>query len=977
MLTSKPIRNAVRCALCSGAAMAASLTMLPTVAALAGDTIQEVVVTGSRIVPPNLSTSPVMQLTAEDIATQGVTRVEDAINQLPLAFADQNATVANGATGTATVNLRGLGSERTLVLIDGRRMPYGSVTGSAADLNQIPAALVERIEVLTGGASAVYGSDAVAGVVNFIMKKDFEGIQIDGQYGVYQHKNDYGGPGAVPLRTVIQNRAVTNPAQFKLPSESGTDGDGRQGSIVMGLNSHDGRGNITAYVVYGQNNEILQANRDFSACSLGSNPTNSFSCGGSATAVPGTFTQDFATNYTISDNQFRPFVDATDQFNTGPANHFLRPDERYSLGANGHYQLSDHADGYMQLMFADDRSVAQIAPGGVFFDTSTINCDNPLLSAQQLATLGCDAAAIASGDSVDLFIGRRNGEGGGRQDDFHSNAFRGLLGVRGDFATGWAYDVSTQFSRVTADAQALNFFSKARLTRALDVVSNNGVPTCRSVVNGSDPNCVPYNIFSEGGVTAAALNYLYAPGIQTGVIDQSVFLGVITGDLGELGVKLPAASDAVQIAFGAEQRRDDLANTTDDLLTSDGLTGTAGAKISLSGATHVDDYFAEASIPIVQDKPLAAQLGLQLAYRYSDYGDLTTDTYKISGDWAPLSAVRFRASLQRAVRAANIIELFSAQQFNLFDLDGDPCGAADRNPNATAAECIATGVPAGSVDSPALDNPSGQYQFLQGGNPALTPEKSETVAFGVVFAPGFAPGLNVAIDYFDIQIDNTIAVFGAENTLEACYTSNDAAACSRIHRNAFGQLWITDGHVANLDINIGSLQTRGVDLNLVYGSPEMGAFGSLNFSVTGTYLDALKVAPGPGIAPYDCKGFFGPSCAVPNGAPNPEWRHLARIGWSTSWKVDVALSWRYFGRVEQLDAAANRIDRRFSAQSYFDVYGSWGVTDNATLRIGMNNVLDSDPPLNASVGTTGNGNTYPQTYDALGRFIFTGLTIKL
>ena len=212
MSTSNSIRHAVRYALLTSAAAAG-----PRCRRIAADqTIQEVVVTGSRIAQPNLeTTSPVTQVTAEDVITQGVTKIEDLVNQLPQAFAAQNATVANGSTGTATVNLRGLGSTRTLVLIDGRRMPYGGVTNSAADLNQIPTAMVERVEVLTGGASAVYGSDAIAGVVNFIMKKDFEGVQIDGQYSLYQHNNDFGGPGAMKLRDVIAARSATNPCAVR------------------------------------------------------------------------------------------------------------------------------------------------------------------------------------------------------------------------------------------------------------------------------------------------------------------------------------------------------------------------------------------------------------------------------------------------------------------------------------------------------------------------------------------------------------------------------------------------------------------------------------------------------------------------------------------------------------------------------------------------------------------------------------------
>ncbi|WP_088582776.1 TonB-dependent receptor plug domain-containing protein [Brevundimonas vesicularis] len=250
--------------------------------------VGEIVVTGSRIPQANLrTTSPVTQVTGEDIRVQGVTRVEDLVNQLPQAFAAQNSTVANGASGTATVDLRALGPDRTLVLIDGRRMGYGSPNDTAADLNQIPGQLVERVEVLTGGAAAVYGSDAIAGVVNFIMKKDFEGLQVDAQYGFFQHHNDYDGPGN--LRDVIQSRAAGNPAQFQLPDDDVMNGFSREVTIAMGVNAPDGRGNVTAFAGYRKNNKILGRDRDFSSCSLGGEAAGSFTCGGSSTNATGRF----------------------------------------------------------------------------------------------------------------------------------------------------------------------------------------------------------------------------------------------------------------------------------------------------------------------------------------------------------------------------------------------------------------------------------------------------------------------------------------------------------------------------------------------------------------------------------------------------------------------------------------------------------------------------------------------------------------
>ncbi len=972
MSTNNSIRRAVRCALVTSAAAAAAGP-----AFAADQTIQEVVVTGSRIAQPNLeTTSPVTQVTADDIAVQGVTRIEDLVNQLPQAFAAQNASVSNGATGTATVNLRGLGSARTLVLVDGRRMPYGGVSSASAapDLNQISAAMVERVEVLTGGASAAYGSDAIGGVVNFIMKKDFEGVQIDAMYGLYQHNNDYGGPGATKLRDVIAGRSVTNPAQFQLPDDNVTDGEAREFNITMGVSTDDGRGNITAYAGVRDNKQVLQRDRDYSACSLAANPTVQFACGGSDTSYPGYF-YGGGQALTVSGSEFIPYNQDANRYNFGPVNHYQRPDTRYTLGAMGHYELAEIADVYTQLMFSDYESVAQTAPGGAFFDTNTINCDNPLLSAQQAGIIGCDAAAIAAGTIVPLYLGRRNVEGGGRQQRFAKTSFRALLGVRGQISENWDYDASVQYSASNPDQSANNYFHKTRLTRSLDVVDVNGVPTCRSVVDGTDPLCVPYNVFTIGGVTPAALNYLQVPGMQQGKITQEIYSASITGDLGAYGIKMPTATESIKVAFGVEDRRDTLSNVTDDPTASDLLSGAGGATIGLSGATSVLDIFTEVRVPLVQDKTFADQLGLELAYRYSDYDPVTTDTYKIGADWAPVQDVRFRASYQRAIRAANVVELFTAQGFNLFDLPGDPCGVDQ--PTATREACVTggpSGVPAEVYDDPQrrarLDSPAGQYNFLQGGNINLQPETSDTYTYGVIIQPRFLPHLAMSIDYFDIKIEDTISVVGADTTLRACYELGIQSSCSLIQRNpGNGSLWQGSGNVIDLNTNIGSLSTKGVDLSLSYTGVELGGLGELSFNLVGTYLDKLTYVSGiPGDVPTECKGkYSGALC----GVPNPDWRHHFRMGWETPWNVDLSLTWRYYAEATNIvPATAANIDYELGARSYFDLAGNWAVTEKASILLGINNVLDKDPPISSAVGTTGNGNTFPQTYDALGRWIF-------
>ena len=957
--------------------------------ALAQENLGEIVVTGSRIRSANLeSTTPVTQVTAADVVTQGVTRIEDLVNQLPQAFAAQNVTVANGATGTATLNLRGLGSPRTLVLIDGRRMPYGGVTNSAADINQIPTQMIERVDILTGGASAIYGSDAVAGVVNFIMKKDFEGVEVTSQYNFYWHENDYGGPGDVKLRDTIEALNGTNPAQFALPDDTVTDGEGKELSLVVGVNSGDGRGNITAYATVFDSKQVLQRNRDYSACSLAANPTVSFGCGGSATSAGGLFT-DFTNYYLTVDtaDSFRNFATA-DLYNFGPLNHYQRPERRYSLGAMGHYEFGEHADVYTQLMFNDYESVAQVAPGGNFFNTNSVNCDNPLLPINSLAGIGCGPAEIANGDSVVMYIGRRNVEGGGRLQSFANSSFRMVTGVRGAINDAWGYDVSAQYSNTTADTSTLNYFVIPRLQNALNVVDVGGVPTCRSVIDGSDPGCVPWNPFVPNGVTQGQLDYLQAKGIQVGRLNQEIYNGIVNGDLGVYGLKTPWASDGVQVVFGAEYRRDTLDNKVDALQEADQLAGAGGAVIGINGATKVEELFMEARIPLAQDQAFAESFSFDTAYRYSDYGDgIQTDTYKTGLEWAPISDVRFRASYQHAVRAANIVELFTAQGFNLFDANGDPCGAQDRDPEASVEECVATGVPIGNVGSPALDSPAGQYNFLQGGNVGLTPEESDTQSYGLVFTPRFAPGLSITIDYFDIKIEDTITTFGAPNTWTACYTNNDVAACDRINRTANGQLWVGLGHVVDTNINIGSLSTTGYDVNIGYTGLEIGRFGSLAFNLTGTYVDELITQPAPGVDlnpdpnvfsdRYDCVSFYSSVC----GTPTPQWRHRLRTSWQTPWDLDLSLTWRYYRETEGLTGPNNplphnRIDRLFPSESYFDLAANWAITEKAGVTVGVNNVLDDNPGISASVGTTGNGNTFPQTYDALGRYVFLRATVE-
>lgn len=995
--------------LTGGAASALSMGLAP-VAAAQDQPVEKVTVTGTRIPQKNLiTTSPVTQVTSADVDTQGVTRLEDLTNELPQVFAAQNSTVSNGASGSANVNLRGLGSARTLVLINGRRMPYGNPNTSAADINMIPAQLVDRVEVLTGGASAVYGSDALAGVVNFIMRRDFEGVQIDAQYGFYSHENGFEGPGY--LRQVIAARAATNPAQFALPQKSVNDGISKSITGVMGVSNADGTGNVTAYISYRSNDQILQRDRDYSACALGAQsvapvpgvPAGAvhWTCGGSGTNASGNFTNFATFQYTIDQTTglARNFVSATDQYNYGPLNYYQRPDETYTMGAFMHYQIDEQIEAYLDIMFADYETISQIAPSGSFFSVGSINCGNPFLngtsgvgafSAAQLSTIGCTPAAIAANSTVSMYIARRNVEGGGRQQDLGFETYRMSGGFRGEVLPGIDYDLALQFSKVRYNQTYLNDFSVTRLNRAFNVVDGDPgpdvVPTCQSVIDGTDLTCVPYNVFQLGGVTQAALDYLQVPLMQRASLTQSVGTFTLNADLGTWGIKSPFAETPAAAVLGTEFRRDAMNSVTDENFSTGNGAGQGGPTLGLVGSTDVSEYFGELQVPLLEDQPFARSVTLDVAYRYSEYDSgITTDTWKIGADWAPTEDFRLRGSKQRAVRAANIIELFSAQGFNLFDMDDDPCQLSDPGGNGVGLLAACQGVNPWQV-TPAqaaglgLTSPAGQYNFLQGGNPSVDPEVGDTLTLGIVFTPTFFKDFVLTVDWFNIEVDNTISTTGALNTVNACYLSGDLGACSRISRNpGTGQLWIGAGRVEDLNTNIGGLETTGVDINAQYrfGLDEVGldGAGGLKFEMIATWLDELITDPGAltGAPIYDCAGLHSGRC----GTPNPEWRHRLRTTWQAPWDTDLSVTWRHYGEVDRDLGAVTEIDYTLPAMDYFDVAASIGLPLNTRLRVGVNNIMDKDPPLSDNVGTTGNGNTYPQTYEARGRWMFMGLTVDM
>ncbi|MFQ5551646.1 MAG: TonB-dependent receptor plug domain-containing protein, partial [Gemmatimonadales bacterium] len=487
---------------------------------VAQDRQDTIIVTGSRLMTnPNLSAgNPVLSVTDAEVDARGVTRIEDFINILPQVSAAQTTEISNGATGTAQLDLRGIGPIRTLVLIDGRRLPYGDSQTSAPNIDLIPTQLVERVDILTGGASAVYGSDAVAGVANFILKRDFEGIELDVLGAINQAGNN---------NSFLNSIAA---AGGQPVADGVWDGESLNLALTMGANTADGRGNVTLYGSYETVEAITQDDRSVSACAMGqSGAATSF--GGFGCIGSSNFRRFFGLTPTsgdafqLEDGTLIPFVGSpSTTYNFGPNNFFQRPSERFQIYTRGHYELNDHVEAFADLGYVQNNSDAQIAPSASF-GIWEINCDNPLIQGTpglDLATdvFGCSAADIAAGTDVGAFASHRNVEGGPRNSNLDNDALRLVTGFRGDVG-GWNFETFFQYSKTSDIDISTNDFLIDNVQNAFFVVDDGaGGVQCRDAAARAD-GCVPYNIFQRGPngeslVTQEALDFIQGIGITTG-----------------------------------------------------------------------------------------------------------------------------------------------------------------------------------------------------------------------------------------------------------------------------------------------------------------------------------------------------------------------------------------------------------------------------------------------------------------------------
>lgn len=988
-------------------------------AAEEGATQSEIVVTGTLIRNPNLEQStPVNVTTSDTIELKQSNVAEEVLRELPGVVPNMGSAVNNGNTGGSYVDLRGLGSTRNIVLLNGNRVAPSDVNGRV-DLNNIPLALIERVDALTGAAVTTYGADAITGVVNFVTKRDFAGLEVTASNQITEQ-----GDGNV----------------FRVDA-------------TIGANFDDGRGNAVLSIGYQSADPVYQGARPFSNNTLDSYSDTFI---GSGTSVPSRFsgTRPLIAGTNTPNTTIDPAgtgnggvrqVNAAGQavgtfatYNFNPFNIFQTPFERYNIYGQANYEVSDSIEVYTRGMFSKNKVSTIIAPSGSFGGDVTINLNNPFLPTTlrnqfcafntgaagtytaRFTPTECAAAATATGRTdpnyreVTVTLNRRTPEVGPRISDYQTTFFDYRVGARGGITDTIDWNIEGAYGESENIQTIKGYTLQSRFRQGSLVNGTAAAPVCQDPSNG----CVPINLFGpEGSISPAAAQFLQENSQTTNRTSLSQVRAIISGDL---GFASPGAVQPIGFALGGEYRKYTAQQASDLLAKTPGeLGGAGGAAPDIDGKYDVYEAYAEVVAPLIEDKPFFESLTLEAGIRYSDYsikgaGGYNTTTWKAGGSWEPGAGVKFRGNYSRAVRAPNIGELFTPTSVGLTNLGIDPCaGAAPVGNAALRAVCLAQGAPVGTIGS--ITNPTAaQANITTGGNLNLKPEKANTWTAGLVFQPDFLPRFNLSVDYYNIKITDVLGVPLPGDIIAACFDDLDAtsAACTSIRRNPItggldGDPATTPGLFGTTN-NQGRLFTDGVDLLMNYNM-DLG-FASLDWGFVGNWTRSSKFkanAADPASLNRECVGYYSVNCSF-TGSIQPELQFSNRFTLGFD-KVDLSLLWRWQDSVSfepaQLEAdraaadAANRngagvllpladqgcpdfdgadpgacvVDpkfRKIKAAHYFDLTARFNVSDNLTFTATVQNLLDKKPPIvGNSIGSTtyNSGNTFPSSYDALGR----------
>ncbi len=960
-----------------------------------------IVVTGSRIPRRDLeSAAPIAVIQDEEFKLSGTINVENVINTLPQVIPGTSSFSNNPGGGFATLQLRGLGDERTLVLVNGRRYIFFD-TNQLVDINTIPSFLIDSVDVVTGGASAVYGSDAVAGVVNFRLRQDLVGVEAGGQYSI---------------------------------TERG-DGARYNAYLALGTELGDGRGHATVFAEYYRRKSVFQGARGFSGSVLGDDGEGGLTPAGSSTLPQGRINAvgtgliargiDLNGNGDFTDPgdtpaQFLPlaqgnvFDDAVfdvpgvprpragDLYNFGPANYLQVAQERYLLGGYGEYELSDAGHkAYAEVTFVNNRvpnelaatpvtgtfnvNIATVAPflsPGAVAALQQIDANEAAINAARAATDAANAGtpgyvplgplysganAPANGAGViSTSIQRRVVETGSRNSLDERNAFRLLVGVTGPVFGNFNYDA---------------YYSYAR-TRNANIQSGN---ISRSAFQaGLDGTGTPINIFGPGTLTPAQVDSISILAQNGDISTLQVASASVSGGLFNFGY----GADDVGIAIGGEYRKTSSEFIPDTALSSGDVIGFNGSAPT-AGSYNVKEVFGELRVPIASGKPGLELLEANGAVRYSDYsldavGGVTT--YAGGLQYAPIRDITFRGQYQRAIRAPNVQELFGGLAQN-FPGAVDPCAVEANAANPTiAALCVATGVAPDQVGVPGLQLNT-QIQDVEGGFAGLQEERSESYTGGVVVRPRFLPGFALTADYFNIKVDGYITALGGglNNVLNLCYNvfqDVNSIYCQAIaagRNRAAGGVLDDTNPPRILNANSGKVETDGIDLAASYNTripfsllTDTGE-QKLNLFFQGTWthkFDFTPVEDTPDIV-NECAGTFGLIC--PNGNPRPKYKWTSRASFIDG-PLTSSVRWRHLSHVRDDDPTTDYSVERLRAYNLIDLSFSADLADQFTLAIGVNNLFDKKPQL---IGDNQEqANTYPSTYDVLGRDFFVSAALR-
>ena len=899
----------------------------------------DIVITGSRIRRDPLSQeAPIVFVDQEDIAKTGLNSITDVLQRLPSAGGGLNSKFNNSGNfgnppdgggvgaGAAEIDLRYLGSKRTLVLVDGLRyVNAASASGvpGSVDLNSIPESMIERVEVLQDGASAIYGSDAIAGVVNIITKKGQKGLVASAQGGGYLDHDD----GWTQNYQVSWGNSDSGPTR-----------------IVVGAN-------------YVKQDPISSADRDIS---LFPAPfATSCLAGGCSSGTPlGRFIvlgQDLTLIApvigrapTLAD--YRPYLGAADAFNFAPYNFIMTPLERIGAFAHVTQEVTPDVNFSAKVLWNRRKSKNQAAPlplfvgpaagNGNLLDTITIDATNPF---NPFGTLrGDDPTTPLVNEATFDFIGRRVVEGGPRRYNQKVDTVYGTATLDGRFMMAghdWYWDVNALYGRNKAEQTMLGNINAANLALALGPVAN-----CTGA-------CVPFNIFGgEGSITQEMLNFVGF--VQDDSSEQKLW-GVTANATGGL-MELPGGT--LGLAIGAEHRNYSGRFDPDPIVPA-GL-GSDIPALPTKGSYHVNEIYAELNAPILANVPAVELLELNGAVRYSDYSRSgSTTNFKGGVNWKPVRDLRFRGSYSEGFRAPTIGELFGTP--TRFDQElADPC-SADQNPTGQVlANCQAQGVPAGYQQL----NP--QISVLTGGNDALTPETSKGWNLGAVYSPAFVPGFSVEADYYNIKVDGAIQAIDANTTLERCVVQNDAAACANISRVSSGQIT----QIRGLLQNIAGIETDGLDLNFAYRT-RPASWGTLGFTLNNSFLFNFDVIvpTAEGTETISREG-------TEQGSPDqafPKHKAIGIVDW-TGRMFGATLTGRYIKSVIE-SQNGNKLNSRLYVDGQLRFTPSW-LSDGLGFAIGVNNLFDKDPPGCISCGLN---NFDPTTYDVPGRYYYARVSVKL